>query len=90
MECSSRGVWSGFFVLHNFFVIVNLTRINTEYGAQVVYYKEPFITTLSGAINHNVLWSGYKVRPTNVLCPPKDSTIKEENVGGPPTSIPTQ
>ena len=83
-ECSPRGVWCGFRVLHSFFVVVNITKVNTEYNGQTVYCKEESITTLGSAINHRVLWSGYKVRPTEPLCPSGDAVVKEECIGGPP------
>ena len=42
------------------------------------------MTILGAAINRRVLWSGYKVRPTEPLCPSRDSDVKEERIGGPP------
>ena len=41
------------------------------------------MTTLGAAINRKVLWSGYKVRPTEPLCPSRNSDVKEECIGGP-------
>ena len=83
-ECSSQGVWCGFHVLHSFFVVVNITKVNTEYNDQTTYCEEESITTLGAAINHRVLWSGYKVRLTEPLCPSRDVVVKEERIGGPP------
>ena len=54
-ECSPRGVWCRFHVLHSFFVVVNITKVNTEYNGQTAYYKEESITTLGTTINHKVL-----------------------------------
>ena len=45
------------------------------------------MTTLGAAINHRVLWSGYKVRPTEPLCPSGDAAVKEERIGGPPIHL---
>ena len=83
-ECSPRGVWCGFNVPHNFFIVVNITKVNTEYNGQTAYCKEESITTLGAVINHRVLWSGYKVRPTEPLCSFRDTVMKEERIGGPP------
>ena len=30
-ECSPRGVWCGFLVPHNFYVIITVTTVNIEY-----------------------------------------------------------
>ena len=83
-ECSPQGVWSGFFVPHSFFVVVTLTKVSTECEGQTAYYGEESMTTLGAAINHRVLWSAYKVRPTEPLCPSCDAAVKEEHIGGPP------
>ena len=82
-KSSPRGVWCGFRVPHCFFVVVNITKVNTEYNGQTVYCKEESITILGVAINHRVLWSGYKVRPMEPLCPSRDTIVKEEGIGGP-------
>ena len=42
------------------------------------------MTTLGTAINHRVLWSAYKVKPTEPLCPSGDAAVKEERISGPP------
>ena len=83
-ECSLRGVWCRFRVPHNFFVMVNITKVNIEYNGQTAYCEEESITTLGAAINHRVLWSGYKVRPTEPLCLSRKAVKKEEGIGGPP------
>ena len=83
-ECSPRGVWCGFLVPHNFFVVVIVTKVSTECEGQIAYCKEESITTLGAAINHRVLRSWYKVRPTEPLCPSCDAVVKEECIGGPP------
>ena len=83
-ECSPRGVWCGFFVPHRFFVVVNITKVNFEYNHQTAYYEEESITTLGAAINCRVLWSGYKVRPTEPLGPPLNADMKDKGIGGPP------
>ena len=83
-ECSPRGVWCGFIVPHSFFVVVTLTKVSTECEGQTAYCKEESMTTLGATINHRVLWSTYKVRPTEPLCPSRDATIKEERIGEPP------
>ena len=41
------------------------------------------MTTLGATINHRVLWSAYKVRPTEPLCPSRDAVVKEECISGP-------
>ena len=48
------------------------------------YCEEEFITTLGAAINYRVLWSGYKVRSTEPLCPSHDAVVKEERISRPP------
>ena len=63
--------------------MVNITKVDTEYNGQTAYYKEESITILGAAINHRVLWSGYKVRPMEPLCPSGDAVVKEEHIGGP-------
>ena len=83
-ECSPRGIWCGFLVLHSFFVVVIVTKVSTECQGQNAYCKEESMTTLGAAINRRVLWSGYKVRPTERLCPSLHSDVKEEHIGGPP------
>ena len=83
-ECSPRGVWCGFRVPHSFFIVVNITKENTEYNGQTAYCEEESITTLGAAINHRVLWSGYKIRLTEPLCPSRDVVVKEERIDGPP------
>ena len=80
-ECSPQGVWCGFRVLHSFFVVVNITKVNTKYNDQTTYCEEESITTLGAAINHRVLWSRYKVRPIEPLCPSRDAIVKEERIG---------
>ena len=68
-KCSPRGVWCRFLVPHSFFVVVTLTKVSTECQGDAAYCKEESMTTLGVAINHRVLWSAYKVRPTEPLCP---------------------
>ena len=83
-ECSPRGVWCGFLVPHSFFVVVIVTKVSTECQGHTAYCEEESVTTLGDAINRRVLWSGYKVRPTEPLCPSRDSDVKEECIGRPP------
>ena len=83
-ECSPRGVWCGFLVPYNFFVVVIVTKVSTECQGENAYCEQEFITTLGAAINHRVLWSGYKVRLTKPLCPSLHSDVKEERISGPP------
>ena len=45
------------------------------------------MTTLGAAINHRVLWSAYKIRPTEPLCPSVDAVVKEDRIGGPPIHL---
>ena len=87
-KCSPRGVWCGFLVSHSFFVVVNISKVNFECNHHTAYYEEESITTLGAVINHRVLWSGYKVRPTEPLGPPFNSDVKDKGIGGP--SIPFQ
>ena len=82
-ECSPRGVWCGFLVPHNFFVVVIVTKVSTECQGENAYCEEESMTTLGAAINRRVLWSGYKVRPTEPLCPSLHPDVKEERIGGP-------
>ena len=86
-ECSPRGVWCGFHVPHSFFVVVNISKVNSECNHHTAYCEEESITTLGAAINRRVLWSGYKVKPTEPLGPPLSSDVKEEGIGGPPIPI---
>ena len=86
-ECSPRGVWCGFLVPHSFFVVVNISMVNSECNHHIAYCEDEAITTLGAAINRRVLWSGYKVRPTEPLGPPLDSDVKDEGIGGPPIPI---
>ena len=81
-KCSPRGVWCGFRVPHSFFIVVIITKVSTKYKGQTAYYKEESITTLGAAINHRVLWSRYKVKLTESLCPSRDAVVKEERIGG--------
>ena len=83
-ESSPRDVWYGFLVLHSFFIVVNISMVNSECNHHTTYCEEESITTLGAAINRKVLWSGYKVRPTEPLGPPLDSNVKDEGIGGPP------
>ena len=83
-ECSPRRVWCRFLVPHSFFVVVTLTKVSTECEGQTAYCKEESMTTLGTAINHRVLWSMYKVRPMEPLCPSRDAVVKEERIDGPP------
>ena len=87
-ECFPRGIWCGFRVLHNFFVVVNISKVNSECNHYIAYCEEESITTLGAAINRRVLWNGYKVRPTEPLGPPLGADVKDEGIGGPP--IPCQ
>ena len=64
--------------------MVNITKVNTKYNSQTAYCEEETITTLGAAINRRVLWSRYKVRPTEPLGPPLGTNVKEEGIGGPP------
>ena len=83
-ECSLRGVWCGFRVLYSFFIVVNITKVNFKYNHQTTYYEEESITTLGATINRRVLWSRYKVRPTEPLGLPLGTDVKEKGIGGPP------
>ena len=83
-ECSPRGVWCRFFVPHSFFIVVTLTKVSTECQGEIAYCEEESMTTLGAAINHRVLWSAYKVRPTEPLCSSHNAAVKEECIGGPP------
>ena len=86
-ECSPRGVWCRFLVRHNFFVVVTLTKVSIECQGQAAYCEEESMTTLGAAINHRVLWSAYKVRPTEPLCPSGDAVVKEERISGLPIHL---
>ena len=86
-ECSPRGVWCGFLVPHSFFVVVTLTKVSTECQGDAAYYEEESMTTLSAAINHRVLWSVYKVRPTEPLCPSVVAVVKKERISGAPIHL---
>ena len=83
-EYSPQGVWCGFLVTHSFFVVMIITKVSTKCKVQTAYCEEESIKTLGAAINHRVLWRGYKVRPTEPLCPSRDAVMKKERIGGPP------
>ena len=83
-ERSPQGVWCGFSVPHNFFVMVNISKVNSEGNHHTAYCEEESITTLGAVINRRVLWSGYKVRPTEPLGPFLGSDVKDKAIGGPP------
>ena len=61
--------------------------VNSECNHHTAYCEDESITTLGAAINRRVLWSGYKVRPTEPLGPPLDFEVKDEGIGGPPIPI---
>ena len=86
-ECSPRSVWCGFLVPHSFFVIVTVAMVNTDYADQTAYCKDSEVHKLGAAINHRILWSGYKVRPTKPLIPPPDNIVKSECISGPPIPL---
>ena len=52
--CSPQGIYYGFLVLYSFFVIVNVTRVNSEYKGLIAYCEEATVNTLSAMINHRV------------------------------------
>ena len=54
-ECSPRGVWCGFLVLHSFFVIVTVTTVNTDYADQIAYCEDSEVHKPGAAINHRIL-----------------------------------
>ena len=83
-ECSPRGIWCRFLVPHSFFLVMTLTKVSTECQSKTAYCEEESMTTLGAAINHRVLWSAYKVRPIEPLCPSRDAAVKKERIGGPP------
>ena len=58
-------------------------KVNLEYRGRIAYCKEPTVNTLGAAMNHRILWSGYKVRPMEPLCPPSDHVMKKEDIGKP-------
>ena len=39
-ECSPRGVWCGFLVPHSFYVVVNISMVNSECNHYTAYCKE--------------------------------------------------
>ena len=86
-ECSPRGIWCGFLILHSFFVIVTMTTINTKYREQIAYCKESIVDKLGATINHRILRSGYKVRPMQPLIPSPHNIVKNEDIGGPPIPL---
>ena len=86
-ECSPRGVWCGFLVPYSFYVVVNISMVNSECNHHTAYCEEESITTLGATINRRVLWNGYKVRPTEPLGPPLGSNVKDEGIGSPSISI---
>ena len=86
-KCSPRGVWCRFLVPQSFFVVVTLKKVSTECQGDAAYCEEESMTTLGAGINHRVLWSAYKVRPTEPLCPSIVAAVKEERIGGPPIHL---
>ena len=53
-KCSPQGIWCGFLIPHNFFVIVRVTTVNTEYTDQIAYCEDSTIDTLGAAINQRI------------------------------------
>ena len=97
--CRARRHWTSahleaygvnFLSLLSFFVVVNVIKVNTKYNGQTAYCEEKTITTLGAAINHKVLWSGYKIRPMEPLCPSCDHVVKQESIGGLPIQFQTK
>ena len=72
---------------HSFFVIIIVTTINTEYREQTAYCEDSEVHKLGAAINHRILRSGYKVRPTESLIPPSNYIVKNKCIGGPPIPL---
>ena len=64
-----------------------MTTVNIEYREQIVYCKESVVEKLGASINHRILWSGYKVRPTEPLIPSSYNIVKNEGIGGPPIQL---
>ena len=64
-----------------------MTTINTEYREQIAYCDESTVDKLGAAINHRILWSGYKVRPIEPLIPSLRNIVKNEAIGGLPTPL---
>ena len=54
-ECSLQSVWCGLLVPYNFFVIVTVTMVNTEYREQIAYCEESIVDTLSAVTNLRIL-----------------------------------
>ena len=42
---------------------------------------------MGATINHRILWSGYKIRPTEPLIPSPDNIVKNEGISRPPISF---
>ena len=64
-----------------------MTTVNTEYREQIAYCKESVVDILGAAINHRILWSGYKVKPTEPLIPSPHNIVKNEGIGEPPIPL---
>ena len=52
-----------------------------------MYCEESTVDTLGAGTNHRILWSGYKVRPTEPLIPSPDNIVKNKDIGGPPIPL---
>ena len=37
--------------------------------------------------NHRILWSGYKIKPTEILFPSPDNIVKNKDISGPPIPL---
>ena len=61
--------------------------VNTDYVDHTAYCEDFEVHKLGAAINHRILWSGYKVRPTEPLIPPPHNIVKSECIGGPPIPL---
>ena len=64
-----------------------MTTVNTENREQIAYCKESAVDKLGASINHRILWSGYKVRPTEPLIPSLHDIVKNEGIGRPPIPL---
>ena len=62
---------------------MNISKVNSKCNHHTAYCEEESITTLGAAINRRILWSGYKVKPTESLGLLLGADVKDEGIGGP-------
>lgn len=80
VECSLKGSWEGFQIPHNFFIVVKLHIVNHDFLDSTTYCQISHFTTLWKCTRYLILWSGFKVRPLDLLVPYAHSIGRESTL----------